>query len=157
MVTADEAAALAKIGLDKSLTHDPAVVTDVTWKSTLPGQTAYSFDTAAASYAVATIDSTNAFSIFHADTNSVAKKWLVFGVGAGSSLVGPSATMLEAPVHYGADALQNPKDYYQRYAVCFEVDSTDPTSIVARYVGAAAIEGDGLTATDANVKEYWKN
>ncbi|MSU36070.1 MAG: prepilin-type N-terminal cleavage/methylation domain-containing protein [Pedosphaera sp.] len=155
-ISAPEGAALVKIGLTNSLRHTAAVSTDVTWTSTLPGQTAYSFDNAA-NLSVTTINSTVAYSVFKADTNNFsAKKWLIFGVGAGCSLVGPNATILEAPVHYGADASQNPKDYYQRYAVCFEVDSSGST-IIARYIGAAAIEGDGLTATDVNVKEYWKN
>ena len=64
--------------------------------------------------------------------------------------------MLEAPTHYGTDAQQNPKDYYQRYAVCFQIDSS-VTPNIATFIGSAAITGEGLTATDENVKQYWRN
>lgn len=158
-LSALEAAALISIGVTNTLQHDPTVTTDVTWKSTTPGQTTHSFDDTLLK--VATIGTNTAFTVFKADLSNYDdvtknRKFLVFGVGAGSSMVGPAGAMLEAPVHYGADASQNPKDFYQRYAVCFEIDSTG-SSIVARYIGAAAIEGSGLTATDTNVKEYWKN
>ncbi len=151
----NDANALLAIGVTTTLSHATnANSTDVTWTSTVPGQTNFSFSGGSGSGVF--ISSTNAFAVFKSDTNNAAsKKWVIFGVGAGSSMVGPGGAMLEAPVHYGADASQNPKDFYQRYAVCFELDSTGSTTI-ARYIGAAAIEGDGLTATDTNVKEYWK-
>lgn len=157
-VNATEAAALVAIGVTTTLQHAPSVTTDVTWTSTTPGQVTNSFN---GTYLlnVVTITTNTAFTVFKADVsnyNGSNRKFLIFGVGAGSSMVGPAGAMLEAPVHYGADASQNPKDFYQRYAVCFELDATGSTT-VARYIGAAAIEGSGLTATDTNVKEYWKN
>lgn len=83
-------------------------------------------------------------------------RYLLFGLGNRCTLVGPTKTMFEAPVHFGETANANPKTSYQRYVLCFALDTISGNTTV-RYVGAAAIDNGGLTGAEENLKQYWNN
>jgi len=157
-LSAAEVNALASVGVTRTFQMDSGVTTDVTWKST-DGGTAL-FNGAAGANLVATIASNTAYATFgpgvvntSADGGS---RYLVFGLGNRCTLVGPSKNMFEAPVRFGESAAHNPKDYYQRYALVFALDTVGSATKV-RYVGSAAIESTGLSISDGNLQQYWQN
>ena len=78
------------------------------------------------------------------ETTGVAGKYIVLGVGALSDMNGK--TMVDAPVHFPRDSLNNPETVYSRFLAVFQV--TDDSAVAlerAKFVAVIAPDGSGLS------------
>ncbi len=84
-------------------------------------------------------------------------KYLVFGLGQQSSLVGAGeqAAFSEAPMHYSDDREQTPKEMYSRYLLLVELKSRSESEAVARYIGAAIPGRNGIHSVSKELKNYY--
>lgn len=84
-------------------------------------------------------------------------RYLVFGLGARSSLVGGSENALfaEAPVHFSDDASSNPKNMYSRYLIVVEIKSPTEDTTRARYVGVAIPDRKGLRGIQQELQQVY--
>ena len=105
---------------------------------------------------LASITGSAALDVFNADA---AGRYVIFGVGNLSTLVGAEGTIADAPTHFSAKRDASAKDVYSRYAVVFQVAEPVGASTQAlsraRLVGLAVLDGDGLETADEFVERYY--
>jgi Tfp pilus assembly protein PilE len=94
---------------------------------------------------VAALSAAAALRLFNDNT---ADRYVVFGLGAQSTIVGREG-IANAPVHFGAGEA-GPEDEYSRFGVVFDV-TADP----AEFVGAVAFHGNGLGTIDEAVSGWY--
>lgn len=76
------------------------------------------------------------------ETTGVSGKYIVLGIGTRSELTG--TVMVDAPVHFPANASSNPQVVYSRFLVIMQI--TDGTNALtrARFIGALAPDGSSM-------------
>lgn len=78
-------------------------------------------------------------------------RYVIFGVGQASTLVGEKSGIFEAPVHFSDNAVGNPNNAYGRYFVVYRVlEDGSP----AEFVGAAAPNENGLEGVNSHLAEF---
>ena len=78
------------------------------------------------------------------ETTGVAGKYIVLGVGALSDMNGK--TMVDAPVHFPRDQVNNPETVYSRFLAVFQVTDDGAVALErAKFVGVIAPDGSGLS------------
>ena len=85
------------------------------------------------------------------------QRFLVFGLGSRSSLVGGSETALfpEAPVHFSDQASSRPKNMYSRYLIVIELKTRTDGSSRARYVGVAIPDSNGIHGIGQELQQVY--
>lgn len=84
-------------------------------------------------------------------------RYLVFGLGSRSSLVGGSEDALfsESPVHFSDEASTGPKKMYSRYLIVVELKPDIENQSRARYVGIAIPSKSGLRGISEELKDVY--
>lgn len=160
-LTADESAALAKIGVRYVVDLDPTA-TDVTYDSaplTAVKRTIAGGNVALLPLPVSSSSTewnTNPLRLKrHLDTTDTVK-YVVFGIGQNSTAVGSGKLLQEAPVLFVDDDTVNPSLVYQRYLAIFSVSTTSDGDVSAHF---EAIAGDGdecPSSAEAHIREYYE-
>jgi len=86
-------------------------------------------------------------------------RYLVFGLGSRSTLVGGSEFALfpEAPVHFSDNAISNPQKMYSRYLIVVELKSAMEEEVTARFVGVAIPDQRGLRGISQELQDAYSN
>lgn len=84
-------------------------------------------------------------------------KYIVFGLGEQCSIVGagPKAAFAETPVHFSDDRSQSPEEMYSRYLIIVEIQPGTDTLSVARYVGTAIPNKNGIHSVSRELENYY--
>lgn len=85
-------------------------------------------------------------------------QYVVVGLNKLASIVGGNQMLQDAPVRAGADANENPTTSYQRYGLAFLIDNSGPGATRrARFIGACAFSGAGITTAEGDLQQYYAN
>jgi len=86
-------------------------------------------------------------------------RFLVFGLGQRSSLVGAAAEAVfkEAPIHFSEDAASNPKKMYSRYLIVVELDNSSELKTKARYIGTGIPHQTGIIGINDQLEDHYSN
>ena len=86
-------------------------------------------------------------------------RYLIFGLGSRSTLVGGGETALfpEAPVHFSDEAQSGPRNMYSRYLIVVELRSPTGLPARARYVGVAIPGQTGLRGIGDELREVYSS
>ncbi len=154
-LAAADATALGALGISSYRHLDNTLVNDATFNVSAAAPTSI----AAGGVPIATISDANVQNALRGNYTVVGTgNYYVFGLNKLASIVGGSQMLQDAPVRAGADANENPTTSYQRYGVVFLVDDSGPAaSRKARFVGACAFTGAGITTAEGDLQQYYAN
>lgn len=84
-------------------------------------------------------------------------KYVLLGLGEQCSLVGagPRAAFSETPVHFSDDRNQSPEEMYSRYLLLVELRPINESESVARYVGAAIPDRNGIHSVSRELENHY--
>jgi len=153
---AADAAALGALGINSYRHLDNTIANDATFNVS----EAAPVSIAAGSVPVATISSVLVQNSLRGNYAVVGATpiYVVFGLNKLASIVGGNQMLQDAPVRAGADANENPTTSYQRYGLVFLIDNSGPASArKARFVGACAFTGNGITTAEGDLQQYYAN
>jgi len=92
--------------------------------------------------------------------DTTGKRYVAFGIGQGSQLVG--RTLQEAPVHFAKNADMNASQAYNRFVAIFEVDNDTAVDLApvdamrAKYVGSVMLMND-VIGLQTELGNYYKS
>ena len=137
-LTADTLDALNAAGIETVGEHaDPAVAVDATFQTTTPGTLA-----AASVLLGPTADQQVLMGL---ETTGLAGKYVVLGIGQRNSAIGK--TMLEAPVHFPENGVENPAEVYNRFLAVFQIlDDSGAALEKAQFVGIMSPHAGALNS-----------
>lgn len=109
---------------------------------------------------VCTLNSENAATLLKDEWNleTVAgAKYIVFGLGEQCTIVGggPKAAFSEPPIHFSDDRSQSPEAMYSRYLIIVEIKQSNEMIAVARYVGTAIPDKNGIRSVSRALEEHY--
>lgn len=83
--------------------------------------------------------------------------YIVFGLGEQCSMVGagPKAAFSETPIHFSDDRSQSPEEMYSRYLLIVEIKPSSEAISVARYVGTAIPDKNGIHSVSKELEDYY--
>lgn len=149
---------LRAAGITTTWRHDTNVTDGVTFA---PPTGIKAFDATAAGVAaddMAELHPTrvNVNALFGAGTRkgTPTEVFLVMGVGARCTLVGPEGGLIDAPVSFGGTVGTHPARFYQRYGVVFRLDRADREKL--RYLGAVVFDDDGIKTAGTKVQGWFR-
>ncbi|MEM9446549.1 MAG: type II secretion system protein [Verrucomicrobiota bacterium] len=153
-LSADQAAALAAVGITSVIDHDAAATAtgfNVTFNINPDGDPAR---TLADGENVITLTQDQAQSIF-LDHDGVADKYVWFGIGRDWSLLGSLAP--EPPVHFGDTAGLLPDEVHSRFGVVFQVADADGDFERAEFKRVSySLDGADFETGDNHIEVYWE-
>jgi Tfp pilus assembly protein PilE len=84
-------------------------------------------------------------------------KYVVFGLGEQCSMVGagPKAAFSETPIHFSDDRSQSPEEMYSRYLLIVEIRPSSESFSIARYVGTAIPDKNGIHSISRELENYY--
>lgn len=151
-LTGNDVSALSALGITSYRHLDTNIVNDATFNvsAALP-------ITLANGLQVAVIDNPAVQATLRGNyVTADSPEYIVFGLNKLASIVGGNQMLQDAPVRAGANALENPTTSYQRYGLVFLVDGLGAARR-ARFVGACAFTGAGITTAEGDLQQYYAN
>ena len=150
---AADATALSALGITSYRHLDDTIVGDATFNVSA----AVSNNITAGGVPVATISSVAVQDALRGNyVPQAGPVYVVFGLNKLASIVGGNQMLQDATVRAGADANENPTTSYQRYGLVFLIDGP-ALSRRARFVGACAFTGNGITTAEGDLQQYYAN
>jgi len=160
-LSADESAALAKIGVRNVVDLDPSAA-DATYDSA--PLTAAKRTIAGGSVAVLTqpvaspSDEWNENPLRlkrHLETTDTVK-YVVFGIGQNCSIVGSGRLLQEAPTYFAESDLVNPNLVYQRYLAIYSISTTADGEVSAHFEAIAGNGDECPSSAEGHIREYYE-
>jgi prepilin-type N-terminal cleavage/methylation domain-containing protein len=150
-IDAADAAALGALGITTYRHLDNTIANDATFSVSDVTATPIS------GAPIATINSVQVQNALRGNYTVVGTPvYAVFGLNKRASIVGGNQMLQDAPVRAGANANENPTTSYQRYGLVFLIDGA-PAARQARFVGACAFTGNGITTAEGDLQQYYAN
>jgi len=161
-LTADEAAALSKIGVRTVVDHD-ASATDVTYDST-PLTAVKRALAAGGNVAVLPLPVASSSDDWnenplrlkrHLETTDEVK-YLVLGIGQNCTAVGSGRLLQEAPTYFAESDLVNPTTTYQRYLAIYSISTTTDGDVSAHFEAIAGNGEEVPSSAEAHIREFYE-
>ena len=159
-LTADESAALAKLGVRNVVDLDPTAA-DATYDSaplTAVRRTIASGNVALLPLPVGSVsDDWNENPLRlkrHLDTTDTVK-YVAFGIGSNCTAVGSGRLLQEAPTYFAESSVVNPTETYQRYLAIFSISTTTDGETTAAFEAIAGNGEEVPSSAEAHIREFY--